>query len=201
MTKEIASLVALVRQKQYRNLIFDLDETLTRLDLPWEEWVEKVTASLSAASAKDFEQILESESAPSGELVNAQILKDPDYYERFIRICQDFESKYFAHTPYDDLIKVLPGLKEAGCDLFLWTSNTRQTAERALIEMGVLRLFTQLLTREDVRLGKPHTEGWKQFTFADQNPGSCLMIGDSQNDELTAKAHGVAYFKISFFKQ
>lgn len=200
MTKEVESLLELVRQKHYHNLIFDLDETLTRLDLPWEEWIGQVTGSLPAEAAKKLEQLLEVEGAPWGEVVNEQIVKDSVFYDRFIKICQDFESKYFAHTPYDDLVKALPRLKEEGCDLFLWTSNTRQTAERALMEMGILQLFTQLLTREDVKLGKPHGEGWKQFVFANENPDTCLMIGDSQNDALAAQAGSIAYYKISFFK-
>jgi len=200
MTNEVDSLLKLVRQKHYRNLIFDLDETLTRLDLPWDEWTEQVAASLPADRAKKLEELLDVDGAPWGEVVNEHILKDADYYKKFIKICQDFESKYFAHTPYDELVKALPELKEEGCDLFLWTSNTRRTAERALIEMGILSLFTQLLTRENVQLGKPHAEGWALFTFAGQDPASCLMIGDSQNDALAAEAGGIAYYKISFFK-
>jgi len=200
MTNEVDSLLKLVRRKHYRNLIFDLDETLTRLDLPWDEWIEQVTASLPTDRAKKLEELLKIDGAPWGEVVNEQIIKDPDFYEQFIKICQDFESKYFAHTPYGKLVKALPALKEEGCNLFLWTSNTRQTAERALTEMGTLQFFSQLLTREDVKLGKPHAEGWKLFTFASQDPASCLMIGDSQNDALAAEAGGISYYKISFFK-
>jgi HAD superfamily hydrolase (TIGR01549 family) len=200
MMNEVTSLAHLVHEKQYRNLIFDLDETLTRLDLPWQEWIKKVTASLPADAAKKLKQLLEIEGAPWGEVINEQIVKDPDFYNQFIKISQDFESKYFAHTPYDDLVNILPELKKEGCDLFLWTSNTRQTAKQALTEMDILHLFTQLLTREDVQLGKPHAEGWQRFTFSGQDRAACLMIGDSQNDALAAKAGGVDYYKISFFK-
>ena len=200
MTKEVESLIELVRQKQYQNLIFDLDETLTRLDLPWEKWIEQVTASLPPDMAEKLEQLLAIDGAPWGEVVNEQITQDTDFYNQFIKICQDFEAKHFAHTPYHDLIKALPQFKEQGCKLFLWTSNTRQTAERALVELGVRQLFTQLLTREDTRLGKPHVEGWSQFPFSSQDTGLSLMIGDSQNDALAAQARGVAYYKISFFK-
>lgn len=199
MTKEVDSLLKLIHQKQYRSLIFDLDQTLTRLDLPWEEWKERVIASLPPEAAKELEEVLKTEGAPWGEVVNRQIVKNARFYEEFIKICQAFESKHFAHTPYDELIKMLPKLKEAGCELFLWTSNTRSTAERALTEMGVLQLFQQLLTREDVKLGKPHGEGWKQFIFANQDPSARLMIGDSQNDELAARAGGIAYYEINFF--
>jgi len=57
-----------------------------------------------------------------------------------------------------------------------------------------------MLTRENVRLSKPHADGWKLFTFAGQDPASCLMIGDSQNDTLAAAAGGIAYYQIDFFK-
>lgn len=200
MTKEVKTLRELVRQKQYHNLIFDLDETLTRLDLPWEEWIEQVTASLPPDMAEKLEQLLAVDGAPWGEVVNEQIIKDTAFYNRFITICQDFEAKHFAHTPYHDLVQILPEFKAEGCELFLWTSNTRQTAERALLELGVRQLFTQLLTREDIKLGKPHVEGWGKFAFSNQDPSLSLMIGDSQNDALAAQAGGIAYYKISFFK-
>ena len=64
MTNEVDSLLKTIHQKQYRNLIFDLDETLTRLDLPWDEWIEQVTASLPAGAAKKLEELLEIDGAP-----------------------------------------------------------------------------------------------------------------------------------------
>jgi HAD superfamily hydrolase (TIGR01509 family) len=201
MNKEVEQLLDLARDHHYHNIIFDLDKTITRLDLPWDEWEERVTAVLAPEASKRLSDMLAVAGAPSGEVINEQIMKDHEFYEQFIKICQEFEAEYFAHTPYDDLVKIIPQLKENGAELFIWTSNTRETAERALLEMGILQHFTQLVTREDVKLGKPHKEGWDNFAFTGAVPDSCLMIGDSQNDELAAKAVGMKYFNVDFFHQ
>lgn len=37
----------------------------------------------------------------------------------------------------------------------------RSTIERALMELGIRQHFVRLVTREDVRLAKPHPEGWQ----------------------------------------
>ena len=200
MTTEITELIELVRRKKYKNLIFDLDKTITQLEMPWEEWIEQVTAALPPAASKKLTDMLAIEGAPWGEIINEQIVTDSAFYEQFIAICRNFEAKHFEHTPYEALIKALPELRSQNIELFLWTSNTRPTAERALLEMGVLHLFTQLLTREDVKLGKPDPEGWEKFNLT-VPLSACLMIGDSQNDELAAQSAGVAYFDIAHFKQ
>jgi len=200
MDDEVAQLVALVRRKGYRNLIFDLDETLTQLDVPWDEWIDQVVGALPPAAAKKLTALLAIDGAPWGMVVNEQIMQDQAFYDQFIKICQDFEAKYLAHTPYDALVKALPELKTNGAQLFLWTSNTRQTAERALTELGVLPLFSKLATREDAKLGKPDAAAWRSFGLADNELSTCLMIGDSQSDELAADAVGIDFYKITFFK-
>lgn len=48
-----------------------------------------------------------------------------------------------------------------GCSLYLWTNNTRPTVDKALIELGVLDLFTKIVTKEDTKLNKPNKQGWE----------------------------------------
>lgn len=188
----------LVQDKGYRNLIFDLDWTLTKLDVPWPKWTKQIADSLPQEVSEKLKAMLAIEGSAWGEVINEYLQNNHGFYKKYIAICQEFEKAHFAHTPYQALIEVLPTLKEQGANLYVWTSNTRATAEHALRDTNVLHLFSQLLTREDVILGKPNAEGWTHFPFA-ANPETCLMIGDSKNDELVAKATGMDYFNVTFF--
>jgi phosphoglycolate phosphatase-like HAD superfamily hydrolase len=201
MSKEVEDLLQLVRIGGYRNLVFDLDETITRLELPWDEWIQEVAATLPPARAKEFVYAIDHEGVAWGSIINQQIKTDKAFYQKYLQICKAFEAKHCAHTPYADLVDALPKLHDMGARLMLWTANTRPTAERALLELGVLHLFTRLLTREDTLFGKPHTEGWSLLKTADQPVESFLFIGDSKNDEQAARAGNVRYYQIRFFKE
>ena len=200
MNKEITKLITVVKKHKYRNLIFDLDCTLTKLDVPWPEWNKRITRALPPDIAKKLTDMLAIEGSPWGQVVNDYLVTNKSFYDEYIAICREFESDHFSHTPYNELMHILPQLKEMGAKLYVWTSNTRPTAERALQDACVLHLFSQLLTREDVTLGKPHAEGWQHFPFAD-DPKTCLMIGDSQNDEFVAKEVGMDYFQVRYFSK
>jgi HAD superfamily hydrolase (TIGR01509 family) len=200
MASEVTDLLKLIDEKHYTKLIFDLDETVTRLDVPWEEWKRAVVAALPPDSGADLDRLLSVRGLAWGEIVNDFIAKHPGFYEKFLAASDAFEAKHFAHTPYAELVQALHGLKERGCTLFLWTSNMRQTAERALLELGVYELFERLVTREDVAQGKPDGEGWKYIKQPDEAPDAFLFIGDSSNDAKAAQAANVAYFKINYFK-
>jgi HAD superfamily hydrolase (TIGR01549 family) len=197
---EVEELLALVREKAYRKLVFDLDETLTLLNLPWDEWINEVAGAMPPARALRFRQAIYQETEPWGPIINQQIDNDPLFYDRYLAICTAFEKKYFSHTPYDELVRALPRLKQNDCQFYLWTANIRQTAERALDEMGIAELFDRIIAREDIRHGKPDKEGWDYILRPTDRSADVLFIGDSANDEEAAAAAGVAFYKIRHFK-
>lgn len=190
----------LVRRKAYRKIVFDLDETLTILNLPWDEWIDGVAKLLPKERAEEFRATVEGQGRPWGAVINEQIAEDPAFYDAFLAICAAFEQKYFSHTPYQALVDALPALKENGQQFYIWTANTRPTTERALTELGVRDLFDGVVTREDVRYGKPDTEAWKLILQPGDQLKDVLLVGDSKNDEAAALAAGVAFFKIMHFK-
>ncbi len=197
---EIDELLRLVRTKPYRKIVFDLDETLTVLNLPWQEWIDDVARLLPQKRTAEFLDAVEGRGRPWGAIINEQIAEDPAFYKAFLTICTAFEQKYFSHTPYRALAEALPGLKTEGRKFYVWTANTRATAERALNEMAIRDLFDGIVAREDVLYGKPDREAWAHILEPNDDLDSVLLVGDSKNDEASAHAAGVAFFKITHFK-
>jgi HAD superfamily hydrolase (TIGR01549 family) len=201
MDTEVDTLVNLIKDKRKTNLIFDFDETLTFLDLPWDEWINDVTNILPKEKQLEFKRILEKEGSSWGIYINKVITEDNDFFDKLLQISLQFEAKHFKHTPYQELINVLPELREMGCSLYLWTNNTRPTVDKALIELGVLDLFTKIVTKEDTKLNKPNKRGWELIKKDSEPLVTYLFVGDSLNDKKAAELANIDYFKINYFKK
>ena len=198
-THQPHQLIAEVQHHGYRHLIFDLDQTLAHLHLPWAEWVRQVSAISPRISQAEFESNLAHPDAVSGKVQNQLLHRHPELYDRYITITTDFETKYFSYTPNHPLIAALPRLA-AVADLSLWTSNVRATVDRTLSELDLTDTFARIATREDVFYGKPDPEGWRQLALRGEPLSSYLFIGDSPNDQLAAQAIGIRYYHIDLFK-
>jgi FMN phosphatase YigB (HAD superfamily) len=198
---EVDQLLAKIEQGGYRNLIFDLDQTITHLLLPWDEWKQQLLVELSPQQREQIRDKLWAERLTWAPAINALIEQDRALGKKLIDISRDFEARHPNHTPYPALVAALPGLKKSGHQLLLWTNNNRPTAKRVLTELGVLDLFSKLVTREDSVFIKPHLAAWHLIKQDDQPLSSYLYIGDSQNDRRAAGAASIDFFQIKFFKR
>lgn len=198
-SEEVRRLVALVQRGGYKDLVFDLDGTLTLLDMPWRCWIDAVASEIPPEFRDGLRQIMESPGAPWGLALNKHLRSGTLRRDVLVTISRRFESEYLRHTPHQVLIDALPHLKADGASMYVWTGNTRPTAERIMAEIGLSDLFSTVVCREDVLLGKPDLEGWRVLGLAAGDP-CCLIVGDSQNDELAAAAARVDYFEITHFK-
>src|SRR5687767_2091495 len=120
---EVDELLRLVRAKPYRKIVFDLDETLTILNLPWQEWIDEVVRLLPEKRVAEFLNSVEGQGRPWGAVINEQIAEDSAFYDRFLAICVAFEKKYFSHTPYPALVDALPSIKSGDRQFYIWTAN------------------------------------------------------------------------------
>lgn len=197
---EVETLLKTVDDKGYTHLIFDLDATLTLLNLPWGEWVRLIAERLPEDQAASFQRILDDDGAGWQEVANEHVERYDGFLPALITASEEFESTYFAHTPYDELVQGVHILAEQGKVLYAWSANMRSTIERALMELGIRQHFARVVSRDDVRLAKPHPEGWE--LLEDSTPREqFLFVGDSSNDSRAAQALGIDYFEIAHFKQ
>lgn len=195
---EVDKLLAMIDDSSYTHLIFDLDATLTLLDLPWDKWVELVAKYLPAAQAESFREINTRPGLSWSTFTNQYVETYDGFLDALIAGSEEFESTYFAHTPYDELTQSIHGLAGRDKILSVWSANTRPTVERALLELGIQHYFDRVVTRNDVRLAKPDPEGWRLLDDGTPKP-EYLFVGDSSNDENAAKAIGLDYYEVSFF--
>lgn len=201
MNKEVERLIAQVQTHKYRYLIFDLDETLTHLKLPWDEWEKRMLAQLPPTASIQARDMLRHQTSNWGVVINALAKDNNAVHQKIIDISRTFEAEYFSHAPYHALIEALSTLQQDGRTFFLWTSNSRATAGQALRELGILERFSKIISHESVLQIKPDKDGWSQLHDQAQPLDAYLFIGDSSNDEQAARSIGIDFFKITYFKQ
>lgn len=171
-------------------IIFDFDETLFTLDLPWEKYYAEMARRLYELDPEYPKESsinkLENGMTKKWGVQAAKIRWE--YSKQFetdnlrgvteMRDLTDFIRKH--HTQYQ---------------FFLWTSNMRETVEPVLQKNGLLPYFKQLVTKGDVLLMKPSPEGFtKLFDPKIQKKSDFLMIGNSNNDKEAAQAAEINYW-------
>ena len=120
--------------------------------------------------------------------------------ERFDQALHDYRENYLARGIYEaELIpgirELLLALKEAGKTLIVATGKPTPMAEEVLRAFDVLQYFDFVsgpdLT-ETVNIRKSDAINYALSGLGVTDKGSCLMIGDRDNDILGAKGAGVA---------
>ncbi len=73
----------------------------------------------------------------------------------------------------------------------LTTSGRKYQQEKILAKFNLDNFFPIMVTAEDVKNGKPHPEPYSiTVNKLDEKPGNCLVIEDSDNGIISAKAAG-----------
>lgn len=198
---EVDRLMSAVEQGGYRAVIFDLDETLARVEIPWAEWNRWLVEDFPDDDLKPlFRDAFARERYVPGAVLNQQLAR-VDMAE-FIAKATAYEAEHYkGYTPYERLAALMPDLRRAGLQLYLWTNNTRPTAERILEEMGIAEYFQGLVTRTEVEYTKPSPDGWRHIHDDSRPLHEYLFVGDGDNDRLVAEAIKITFFYIGHFRE
>ena len=93
---------------------------------------------------------------------------------------------------YQNIKETLDQLVNKGKKLALHTSSTRNMLYPAIVSNDLEKYFRIILTRDDVKNGKPDPEViLKEMDFLNASPSECLIVGDSDGDMKTGKNAGV----------
>ena len=194
---ETKKLLGLITKNSYTHLIFDMDETLSRLKLPWKEGYE----TLCALAPDDLGLLMRrkrGEKQSYSYIVNPAVETDESFLPLAIDWAQQFEKQLAEHEPNLELVGLIPELAEK-YTLYVWSSNTQASVKKVLKDLGIEQYFAKIIAREDVKLLKPAPDGWRHVS--DHAPKEkFLFIGDSYNDREAASAIGIDYFEIAHFK-
>jgi HAD superfamily hydrolase (TIGR01509 family) len=92
---------------------------------------------------------------------------------------------------------LLTVLGQIGIPIAVATSTARGQAEAQLRKAGIFDNFDALVTRSDVKRGKPHPETFlKAAELLNADPSNCLALEDSHNGVRAAAAAGMATIMI-----
>lgn len=187
-----------LKTSEKTHLIFDFDETLIKLILPWKNAFEGIEKELSLWNKKRYQKYHENK------------ISFPLFQNKFVREFGDkalrlliknnieFETqKLEGIIPNEDLLKFVKNL--SGYELFIWSSNTFPTVEKNLKKQGIFHKFGKIVSRENVELLKPEIDGFRLLYDPKIPKERYLFIGDSMNDRLAAEKAGIDFFLVDFF--
>ncbi|WP_396195038.1 HAD family hydrolase [Flavobacterium sp.] len=101
----------------------------------------------------------------------------------------DHKEDLYLLDGVEDLIK---DLHRNGMQLVLASSSATVTINRIFNRFGLHRYFTHIVSGEDFPKSKPHPAIFQHAAFLAQTPvESCIVIEDSTNGILAAKAAGI----------
>lgn len=186
------SLTDYLQKHPKKNLIFDFDETLFTLELPWHLYldglVERIQTNLEPKLHEERgivaleHQVVKKHGEQAKQLINqwAAIFEK----EHLVGVTEHHSLTNFVREQHDQY------------QIFLWTSNMQSTVRPILKHEGLLDFFEKLVAKDDVRMIKPDPDGFSLIRSEDEPLENFLMIGDSDNDEGAAKAAGIDFFRV-----
>ncbi len=136
-------------------VVFDLDGTIVKLDVNWEQLREELRQYFRSHYNfdSDFNPVDEGIDRLLHELGDSAI---KSAYE----IIEKYEVQNIKNvTPIDGSLELIRYLKESGKTLAVFSNNTRKVIELALGYLGVREHFDMIVGKEDVRKHKPNPEG------------------------------------------
>lgn len=192
------SLEQYLKKNPKTHLIFDLDETLAHLILPWNDYMDKIKDILIKTDKTIYENYI-SRKINLSELQNLYVKKCGDKFkEIFQKNSLDFETHYLKKVKVNQpLINFIA--KDKNHKMFIWSSNTTPVIKRVLEENKIYNKFEKIITRLDVKMIKPFDDGFKKIYDPKIPKNNYLFIGDKKVDLLASQNAGIDFFQEKYF--
>lgn len=176
-------------------LIFDFDETIARIEVDWSDYLSRL--------AKIYEQFDPDRQHPAFSGYDGYNDFVKEYGVEAVELVKIANQKYeqemnHGFTPNPGLIKFI---KDAvNYQMFIYSSNSRLTVLKGLKKLGLDGFFDQIVTRDEVTYIKPDPEGFYLIYDPDVPKNEYLMIGNSHADQGMAKAAGIDFYLVEYFR-
>jgi HAD superfamily hydrolase (TIGR01549 family) len=175
-------------------VIFDFDKTIMHIHVPWHE----VKAEVASLARQKGIQIRENQHlVPMGnELSKDPLLKSAidQIYLKFEMACANKKS----YQVYPEMLALVRELKAKGFRIAIVSGNHSKSIETILSGLGMLDKFDFICGRDKVENGKPSAEPTLMvMNSLGAEKAETLFVGDSIYDSMSAKAAGVAFFRVA----
>ncbi len=172
--------------------IFDFDKTICTLDTDWELW-----RVMCLSVIKKYDPSISGDFVVRHPIQNDLFEKyGPEFKKYFDEQNRLFEMNHIkVCIPNINIVDLINSLKDK--DLYLWSSNSKDTVIRWLNEFNILEKFKKIITREDVSYIKPNIEGFDLIKDQIIDKSKAVFVGDDIVDEKAAAAIGIDYLNVS----
>ncbi|HYD34615.1 MAG TPA: HAD hydrolase-like protein [Vitreimonas sp.] len=203
------SLLEHLKAQPKKYLIFDFDETIAKLHLPWGIFIER---QLEILKKFDPELVnMKTKEMNVMSLVNIFVEKFGEIvHEPSMEWAEEFEREYDeGYTVNPELIEFIRTASQA-YTCFVWSSNCTDTINRVLRKEDLAQYFQAVISKNMVQFVKPVPDGFELIfeEVADEVGANkdisledFLMIGDSSADAGAAQAAGIDFYKVEYFKR
>jgi HAD superfamily hydrolase (TIGR01549 family) len=192
------SLDKYLKENLKTHLIFDFDETIVKLLLPWDRAVIRIEEDISKLDPTIINDY-KNRKISYAMLQNLYVEKYNDLALNLIlKNNPAFETEELQGYLKND--GIIDFIKENNYKNFIWSSNTKFVIEKILEDLNILNKFSKIITREDVKFLKPSLDGFKVIDDKVTPVKNYLFIGDSWNDKDAAKQLSIDYYQEDFFK-
>ncbi len=180
------------------HLIFDFDETLFTLLLPWEKCLFPIADKLEKLDTGLLKKYYRDE-IHLNDLQNEYVQKFGEpvrklFYDNNVK----FETESLTGVLVNRNLKQFL-INNKSYEIFIWSSNTHEIIEIVLRKHRLLKKFKKIMTRSNLKFLKPDTEAFEAIYDLKVPKSSYLFIGDSLSDEIAAKNSGIDFFKVAPF--
>ena len=179
-----------------KQLIFDFDETLVHLILPWKEFKIKLQSVLGKLDPNITIDIQKNMVLYANEFVKRNGDKGR---KTVLKLFEEFELTQLQTYPQSkDLFNFIKS-NNAKYSFYIWSSNMTATIKQVLQKIDYKNFFKKIIGRDSVIFTKPEPEGfYKIFDPKTQHKKDYLLIGDSDHDKNASQKAGIDYFKWKF---
>ena len=189
-----------LKQNPKKYLIFDLDCTLARLEIGWQnvhqtlfEEVQIIDPTLAIRppqNAHEFFTLIGKTAKKYGPQAKHALDIGREQYET---------AHYHGYKAHPSLVAFIKA-NASSYSFALWTSNTKKIIQDFLCKENIEKAFVKIIAFEDVQFPKPDPEGFEKiYDRSIYMKNDYLMIGDSTSDEEAAKAAGIDYYQDNYF--
>ena len=192
---DVEKLSLYLQEHPKKHLIFDFDDTIMTLQLPWHLYAKGIKEILSEI---DPELVALHPGSETKHLITEALAKHGQKArERINPYRRQFEKNCLQGIIRNDFLISFLMENASNYQFSIWSSNDRHTILPQLRVSHLADLFPQVIGADDVGCTKPSPDGfYLLFDPGQDKKADFLFVGDSSSDREASGSVGIDFFLI-----